>query len=77
MLISKNENHSPEIEAVIEQENAIFFNTGDVDDFSLKLQSIYASKNEWIDKREQIVDFCKKNYSVEAMAQVFINLIEK
>ena len=76
MLISRNENHSPEIEAVIEHENALFFETDDVGDFSLKLQKIYASKNEWIAKREQIVDFCKKNYSVEAMAQVFINLIK-
>ena len=75
MLISKNENHSPEIEAVRQGENSLFFKTGDMDDFAQKLQSIYRSKEEWLKKREKIVDFCKKNYSVEAMAQVFVNLV--
>ena len=76
MLISRNENHSPEIEAVREHENALFFKTDDMDDFAQKLQNIYQSKDEWLEKRKNIVDFCQKNYSVEAMAQVFINLIK-
>ena len=76
ILISKNENHSPEIEAVKEPDNALFFKTDDIIDFSQKLQTIYLSKEEWLEKRKNIVDFCQKNYSVEAMAQVFINLVK-
>ncbi len=76
MLISKDENHSPEIEAVREGENALFFKTDDMDDFAQKLQSIYQSREEWLKKREKIVDFCQKNYSVEAMAETFIDLIK-
>ncbi len=76
MLISRNENHSPEIEAVKEHENALFFKTDDMDDFAQKLQNIYQSKEEWLKKRKKIIDFCKQNYSIEAMAQVFINLVK-
>ncbi len=76
MLISKNENHSPEIEAARENDNAIFFETDNLEDFADKLQLIYKTKAEWIKKREKIVSFCKENYSVEAMAKVFIDSLE-
>ncbi len=76
MLISKNENHSPEIEAVRAHENALYFKTDDMDDFVQKLQTIYQSREDWMTKRKNIVTFCQKNYSVEAMAQVFINLVK-
>jgi glycosyltransferase involved in cell wall biosynthesis len=74
MLISKNENHSPEIEAVKEGENAIFFQTDQQDDFCHQLRTIYADRALWVKKRPLIAQFCKERYSVEAMAQVFINL---
>ncbi len=75
ILVSKNENHSPEIEAVIENENALFFETDDALDFKHKLKNIYQNPDYWINKRQKIADFCKKEYSVESMAQVFINLL--
>lgn len=75
MLISKNENHSPEIEAVTEYENALFFETDNVDDFTNKLKNIYTNLEHWKNKRKKIVSFCKESYSTEAMANVFINLI--
>ncbi len=77
MLISKNENHSPEIEAVIENENALLFKTNDFNNFTKHLEKIYSEKDKWVNKRKNIVQFCKKNYSVESMAEVFINLLEK
>jgi glycosyltransferase involved in cell wall biosynthesis len=76
MLVSKNENHSPEIEAVIENENAIFFKTNDENDFVDKLIEIYQNKTDWLLKRNNIVKFCKQNYSVEFMSKTFINLIK-
>jgi len=75
MLVSRNENHSPEIEAVVEGENALFFETDDKNDFADKLKEIYAGKENWIAKREEISLICKKNYSVEAMAKPFLELI--
>jgi glycosyltransferase involved in cell wall biosynthesis len=74
MIVSKNENHSPEIEAVIENENAIFFNTDDIDDFNEVLLNLFKNKTKWINKKESIINFCKKEYSVESMSKVFIDL---
>ncbi|MGB0789620.1 MAG: glycosyltransferase, partial [Marinirhabdus sp.] len=75
MLVSKTENHSPEIEAVREGENALFFETGSIEDFKEKLLQFYNNKPYWVSQRGQIVAFCKENYSVEAMAKVFANLM--
>ena len=75
MLVSRNENHSPEIEAVVEGKTAVFFETDKPEDFARKLQEIYARKEDWIKKREEISVFCRKNYSVEAMAKPFLELI--
>jgi glycosyltransferase involved in cell wall biosynthesis len=75
MLVSKNENHSPEIEAVHQNENALFFETDDVKDFSKVLKNIYNNIELWKNKRKEIVYFCKTSYSIESMTKVFINLI--
>ncbi len=77
MLISKNENHSPEIEAAKENENALFFETDDMGNFRSRLQDIYHNLDYWITQRHEIVDFCQKEYSVESMAEVFINLLDR
>ncbi len=77
MLISKNENHSPEIEAAKENENALFFETDDMENFRSKLQDIYHNLDYWVTQRREIVDFCQKEYSVESMAEVFINLLDR
>jgi len=77
ILVSANENHSPEIEAVIDGENAVFFETDQIDDFLKKLSEIYKKQDFWIEKRKDIVDFCKKNYSTENMVKPFKHLLEK
>ncbi|WP_439131148.1 glycosyltransferase [Polaribacter sp.] len=75
MLISKEENHSPEIEAAIAGKNAVFFKTDCGDDFIKKTIQVFAEKDYWNKERKNIVEFCKKNYSSEAMAKVFIELV--
>ena len=71
MLISKNENHSPELEAA-NQENSLFFETNSVKDLSQKILQVFKNKNEWLQKRTKISDECSQNYSVEEMAKTFI-----
>ena len=75
MLISKNENHSPEIEVVDINTNAIFFKTDNISDLSLKILEFYENKPFWIKQRKEICNYCKENYSVENMAKKFINLL--
>lgn len=75
ILVSENENHSPEIEAVIPNKNAIFFKTDNEIDFISKVQDAFNNKEYWNNERASILEFCKKKYSTEAMAKVFVNLV--
>ena len=75
MLVSKDENHSPEIEAVIPNINALFFETDNVNDFNKIIMNAFDNREYWIKQRPSIVNFCKDSYSIEAMSKVFINLV--
>lgn len=77
MIVSKNENHSPEIEAVIPNINALYFETDSFTNFRKVLLQVFKNKEYWIQKREEIALFCKTNYSVEAMAKTFINITQR
>lgn len=76
MLISKDKNHSPEIEAAKANENCIFFETYNKNDLSRKIIEIYHNKENWLSKRKAIATSCQKNYSIENMAQIFIDLVK-
>ena len=75
MIISKNENHSPEIEAFEENKNGLYYETDNVNDLGIKILNIFENKKKWIDERKKILDSCKENYSIDAMANTFIKLI--
>lgn len=77
MLVSKNENHSPEIEAVKDGENAIFFETDDLLSFRESLLHFIENASYWTGKRDEIRRDCIRDYSVESMAKVFINLVNR
>ena len=74
MLISKDENHSPEIEAAT-SENSVFFTTDDSDDLADKILDFYQQKEHWLGQRSSICEACKERYSIEAMSQTFLDLI--
>ena len=77
VLISKDENHSPEIEAVIEGENSLFFDTDNIDDFTNRIHDFYKKRNFWIQKRDGISVYCRERYSIERMTQPFLDLVTK
>jgi len=77
MLVSRDENHSPEIEAVIENENALFFETDNLESFKNSILLIYGNKHNWINKRESICETCKEKYSINAMGNTFIKLFHE
>lgn len=76
MLVSRDENHSPEIEAVKDQINALYFDTDDEVSFRESVLKALKEKEHWVNKRQEIQAFCREKYSVEAMAQVFTNLVK-
>ncbi len=75
MLISRDENHSPEIESVKESENSEFFETDNLESLKSQILLFYHNKNHWLQNRKSISDYCKDNYSVEEMAKCFIQLL--
>lgn len=77
MLVSRNENHSPEIEAVIENENALFFETDNLESFKNQILDIYNNKELWISKRQDVCNSCKEKYSINAMGNTFIKLFHE
>jgi len=74
MVISKNENHSPEIEAVSEGRNAVYFKTDDFENLGKVIQNMFETKDFWQGQRGNILENCKKEYSIDAMSATFINL---
>lgn len=75
MLVSRSENHSPEIEALQEGSTGVFYETDHLVSFRESLKLLYDNKQHWNLKRQELATFCKNNYSIEAMAAVFINLV--
>lgn len=73
MIISKDEQHSPEIEAA-NKNNSVFFKTDNKNDLSIKLLDFFSQKSKWINKRKEISTDCRDNYSVEKMTSPFIKI---
>jgi len=69
MLISRDEKHSPEIEAVRPGFNAEFFDTGDPDALGAGLRRFVDQAALWADRGPTIVKDCATRYSVERMTE--------
>lgn len=77
MIVSKDENHSPEIEAVDEGFNALYFETDNVDSLKENILKVFSERQQWLDKRQEISNNCKKNYSIDSMGETILNLYSK
>ena len=75
MCVSKDEFHSPEIEACIEPFNTKFFHTDDIDSLSEALEHLYKERDFYHSKRAEICQWTQNNYSFESMAKSFKELL--
>tara|TARA_B110000908_G_C10207903_1_gene428671 strand:+ start:475 stop:1536 length:1062 start_codon:yes stop_codon:yes gene_type:complete len=73
MIISKSEPHSPELEAAQLGFNSDYFETDNIDSMVDVLVQFNKEKEKWILKRNKISLQCKSQYSVEKMAEPFLN----
>lgn len=76
MIISKNENHSPEIEMAEENFNCLYFESNNEKRLGEMLLNLFENNEIWISKREEICNLCKHNYSIEAMGETFLNIVK-
>ncbi|MFN4238409.1 MAG: glycosyltransferase family 4 protein [Vogesella sp.] len=68
MIVAHGENHSPEIEAAVENSNAIFFKMDSVEDLAAVMSEAWRNREFWLAQSDDIVDNCKKRYSADYMA---------
>jgi glycosyltransferase involved in cell wall biosynthesis len=69
MIIAGNEPHSPEIEAAKEGKNAMYFNAGSAKALAAALIKMSSQATEWRDRAAAIADACRRDYSVETLAE--------
>lgn len=69
MLIARNENHSPEIEAAQEGQNCQFFSSDDPEALADGLLNFWRGRDQWRARGQEISASCARDYSVEAMAE--------
>lgn len=75
MIISRDEPHAPELEAVNDI-NCAFFETDDAGSLSNKMLEFSNEREAWAKKGEQISMACADKYSVEAMVRGIVDALE-
>lgn len=68
IIISRSEPHGPEIEAVVDGENAGYFETDDSAALSAIMLRFANTRTTWRTKGARISSDCRDRYSVEAMS---------
>lgn len=75
MVISRNEPHSPEIEAAVEGFNCSYFQTDNAESLADEIAEIVSARRNWASRGPEIARTCADTYSVEAMAQGLVAAI--
>lgn len=75
MLISRDERHSPEIEAAIDGVNSRFFESDNVNHLVYMMHMFFAESGVWIARREEISASCAASYSAENMAMKILSAL--
>lgn len=76
MLVSRKEPHAPEIEAIQDGFNALFFESDDVGDLVAKMMGLIQDRQTWCARGQEIVKQCRNKYSAESMAEGVITAVE-
>jgi glycosyltransferase involved in cell wall biosynthesis len=74
-LIARGEPHAPEIEAAVEGENAVFFESDSPTQLAALLVTVFGECDSWHSRRAAIAADCARTYTVEAMAARFLDIL--
>ena len=72
-IIGRDELHSPEIEAAIDGENTVFFESDSVADLGRALETVVGERAMWLARGEAIAQACSERYSLEAMVDGLVS----
>lgn len=76
MIVSRTDRHGPELEAVKEGFNAIFFDTDSEKSLAEALGSVFRHAETWVKRRPQISEAVAECYTYEGMIAAFVNAID-
>jgi glycosyltransferase involved in cell wall biosynthesis len=74
-LIARQEPHSPEIEAAVDGVNTVFFKSDSVAALRDALVALVVERDLWIGRRREIARRCADRYSLDAMADAFVDAL--
>lgn len=77
MVIADNEPHAPEIEAFKPGANGAYFRSDSAVDLATTFMNFVSERKVWANKSELIAEDCRDNYSIEAMANGFIDVVNR
>lgn len=69
MIVSRHENHAPEIEAAVAGKNSLFFETDSSQDLTNVMLEVVRNRETWAMAGPEISRACAEDYSVERMAK--------
>ena len=75
MIVSRDEPHAPEIEALVPGENGAYFETDDETSLATEITKFVDSREKWASKRSEISERCRSAYSLERMIESMVNAI--
>jgi glycosyltransferase involved in cell wall biosynthesis len=74
MVIAEGEDHSPEIEACLNGENCVFFQSNIVASLADCFGAMFKNKKLWIQKRAEIAKRLRSSYTYEKMVDAFVQV---
>ena len=77
IIVSKNESHFPENEALIENENHVYFVIDNLITVTNLFIKFYTDNQEWIEKRGIISQKYRNAYSIEKMAKPLLKILSE
>ena len=76
MVVSRDEEHSPEIEACIEGKTCTFFRTDSEASLAAALRPFVLANSPWRQRRAAIARFVADNYTIEGMVAAFATAVQ-
>jgi glycosyltransferase involved in cell wall biosynthesis len=75
-IVARRARHGPELDAAVEGENAVFFDSASRDELAETLVSVAAQRDAWRSRRVAIATSIRDSYTIEAMVAAFVSAVE-
>jgi glycosyltransferase involved in cell wall biosynthesis len=75
MILGRGANHGPEIEAVVEGENCVFFAPSSATALASAIVAVVDDRESWLGRREHIAQSAQARYSIETMVDSFVSAL--